>query len=399
MSLKLKVTEDAWYTTSEVDLLKTIETTITYDDTDDATEFLELIFGESIPIFDQNLVRTSPIYDLSIVDNANTSTVVWDSTTPSGTSILVEANMTLDGVTWNGWEEIKNNTNLSDIHGNLVDLSNAKIQFRQTLSTESIDITPELKSFGVKFHDASQLRVKEEWQLDTRLLAKFLGDLEAGNINNSGIQIVEFAVKRRRVDELKYTTLDKIPFVNNQKVEYLDNTQPNDQLIYSIVPIGENGLEGKTNDVQIESDFVGWWIIDKDDIENTIKLDTYISGSGQEQINTTLNQGRVSLETMNKYPQIYYNEQEYHSMTLSATIIPSEWERSNKDYKRILQAITSRKPMIVKGSNGSIFVCDVYAPKAASLVNSTKTYDWLNITLEAVEVEDYNVFMEEGKEV
>lgn len=396
MSLRLPVNQTGWESRRKIDLAKYVETTVEYEESVDGTDFLNNFLGANLFLHDPILIRTSPIYDLSSIESANSSIVVWDGVTPSETEIKVESSLSLDnGSTWQPWVSIFNRMNLQNIYGTLEDLKNVKIQFKQTLSTTAMESTPELKSFGIKFHDASQLRVKENWQMDTRLLAKFLGDLEAGNINNSGIEIIEFAVKRRRIDEIGFVTLKKIPFENNKRIEYIDNTQPNDQLIYSIVPIGENGLEGKTNDIQIESDFVGWWIVDKYDINNTIRLDTFINGTGQEMVNTSLNQGRVSMETMNKYPQVYYTEQEYHSMTLNATIIPSEWERSNKDYQKVLKAVTAHAPMIVKGSNGSIFVCDLYAPKGASLVNATKTYDYFNITLEAMEVQDYKEFMEE----
>lgn len=231
---------------------------------------------------------------------------------------------------------------------------------------------------------------KEPWKISTRLKAMFQGDLEAGNIRNNGIKIEKFAIKRRNIGELKDVILDYRDFENNKQFVYQDYTQPNDHLIYSIVPIGENGLEGLANSVNIESDFVGYFIVDRDTNE-VIEFDTFISNDSVE---TSLNQGRTEIFTMNKFPHIFYTNQEYHTFTLSAVFIPNEWERSGKDYQRFLDKfIRQKKPFIVKGSNGDIFVADIHSVNKSNPLNTYKGRDYIEITVEGIEVDDYFDFM------
>lgn len=54
---------------------------------------------------------------------------------------------------------------------------------------------------------------KDQWQVDTFLLAKFLNNLEAGNIDNAGLELVNFAIKRRKVSELDSITLGYLPII------------------------------------------------------------------------------------------------------------------------------------------------------------------------------------------
>lgn len=60
-------------------------------------------------------------------------------------------------------------------------------------------------------------------------------------------------IKRRRADELTTYTLATVPFQNNVKIEYIDHTQPNTDLIYSIVPLAENMLDGKAVEVAVKA--------------------------------------------------------------------------------------------------------------------------------------------------
>jgi hypothetical protein len=232
---------------------------------------------------------------------------------------------------------------------------------------------------------------KEPWQIDTILLAQFLGDLEAGNVSNSGLQIVKFAIKRRKTSELNSITLGYMDFVNNSTVNYTDYTQANDDYIYSIVPIGENDLEGHPNDVSIKSDFTGIFLVDKD-TSNVLAFDKML-GNGDGNIETTLNQGRVQIRTMTKYPNAFYTSEEWHAFTLSAVIVPSEFERSGVEYENILNNfVRAHKPFVCKFSNGRIYVVDVSNPKVSQPMNTWDGYDYFTVNLDCMEImayEDY----------
>jgi len=94
--------------------------------------------------------RTSSVLDISSVKKAQSSVVTWNATAPSGTSIKVETNLSLDGgTTWSGWKEVTNGGSIPDINES-TDLSNAKIQYKQTLSTTNLGTTPKLNDFVIE---------------------------------------------------------------------------------------------------------------------------------------------------------------------------------------------------------------------------------------------------------
>lgn len=234
---------------------------------------------------------------------------------------------------------------------------------------------------------------RRDWQTDTRLLAKFVDNLEAGNITNNGLEIVQFAVSRRRASELNSTIIGYRDFKNNSQITYEDYTQPNDELVYSIIPIAGTGILGEPHEVAIESDFVGWWVVDKETNE-VVSFDKYTDE--EPTVETQLNQGRTVIETLSRFPQVYYDEREYNTFSLSTVVIPSEFIRSGKKYERIVQNfLSNHKPFIVKSSDGRIFVCDISNARLSSPLNTWKSRDYGTITLDFMEIEDYNEFIRE----
>lgn len=243
--------------------------------------------------------------------------------------------------------------------------------------------------------DIDTSSIKEQWQVDTRMRALFENSLEAGNITNSDLIIEQFAIKRRRIDEINDVTLAYRDFENDKQFEYIDYTQSNDEFIYSIVPVSEQ-MEGLPNSVQIESDFTGWFIVDKftDDV---VAFDKSVGSI--EEVQTELVQGRTEIQTMTRFPNIFYDSTDFHRLSLSTVIIPSEWERSGKNYESFVNKfIRTHKPFIVKGGSGEIYVCDISNPSKSAPKNTWKGYDYLTLTIDAVEVEDYHEFMKNVEE-
>jgi hypothetical protein len=234
---------------------------------------------------------------------------------------------------------------------------------------------------------------KDTWQIDTYLLTRFQGNLEAGTIDNGGLQITQFAIKRRKTDEITPITLGYVPYQVGTNVTYTDYAQANDTYIYSIVPVGENGLFGVPNEISVTSDFTGWWIVDKD-TNKTLSFDKAIGNLGD--METTFNQGRVEIKTLSKYPQYYYYDEQYHNFTLSGVFIPSENERSSKEYFNILNNfIKNHKPYIVKSGDGRIFICDISNLKVSNPQNTWQGYDYIHVQIDCTEIEDYETFMTE----
>ncbi|OZB98010.1 hypothetical protein [Paenibacillus sp. XY044] len=237
----------------------------------------------------------------------------------------------------------------------------------------------------------STTKEKEDWQIDTRAIFKFMGDLEGGNINNNGLKIVSFMIKRRKANELNSYTLATVPFQNNVKIEYTDYTQPNTDLIYSIVPLAENMLDGKAVEVQAKSDFVGWWVVDKD-TNNVLGFDQAIDKIGE--VETQLNQGRTVIETLSKYPSVFYSEKNYESFSLSTVLIPEDFSRSGLDYEEVLNNfIYNHKPFLVKSDDGRVFVCDISNPRATSPQNTWGDYDYKTIIFDFMEIGNYEDYV------
>lgn len=233
--------------------------------------------------------------------------------------------------------------------------------------------------------------VKSDWNADTRAIFKFVDDLEGGNIQNSGLKIVSFQIRRRNTNELNGYTLATIPFQNNVQLEYTDYTQSNGDLIYSIVPLAENALDGKAMSVGVKSDFVGWFLVDQENSE-IVAFDKSIGSIGS--VDTQLNQGRTVIETLSRYPSVFYSEKNYSSFSLSTVLIPEEFQRSGQLYEDFLSKfVYNHKPFLIKSGDGRVFIADISNPKASAPQNTWNGYDYVQVTIDAVEVASYSDYM------
>jgi|GEM_PF-1546504 len=233
---------------------------------------------------------------------------------------------------------------------------------------------------------------KDGWELDTFLLAQFKGDLEAGNINNGGIPIDRFAIKRRKVGETKNYILGYKDFVNNNQFVFTDYTQSNGDFIYSITPVGVNDLQGKDNPVNVTSDFAGWFVVDQKE-NMAIPFDKFIGS--EPTITSNLQQSRVQIDTLTKYPNFFYTDQEFHDFQIQSVFAPNEWERSGDQYERLLNAmIRHHKPMLIKGGSGESYVVDIHSPSKSSPQNTYSRYDYMTLSVQATEIMDYDEYMD-----
>jgi hypothetical protein len=241
----------------------------------------------------------------------------------------------------------------------------------------------------------STANVKENhWDQFSKLLAKFQDTLEAGNILNEGVKIVSFKVMRRESNSNNDIYLGEVPLsstTGNIDLEFEDVTQPNADLVYSIIPIGENGLDGTLREVSVSSDFAGVWVVDKDS-KQVLAFDKAIGSVST--VDSTLNINRTQIDTFNQYPQFYYGQQKYETFTLSTVILPDDGERTSKKYKEIISNfIVDHKPKIVKTDNGKILVADISNLRASAPLNTWENYDFINIQVDVTECADYEDFM------
>lgn len=244
-----------------------------------------------------------------------------------------------------------------------------------------------------KVSDIDISTAKETWQLDTYLLAKFLNNFEAGNVDNEGLLITSFRIKRRNLGELNSITLAEIPYdpESTQTLIYYDYTAPVGDLVYSIEPVGENELPAKPNEVIHESLFTGVWLVDKTD---NFTFGFWMQlGNGLSNLNVALQQKRIEIDTFDDYPGVYYFPGEHHRFTVSALVNPTDY--SITEWRRIINKITQHVPLIVKSGSGDIYVCDVHSPqKSTWLINAYRKKDPVIITVECVEIMSYESYME-----
>jgi len=82
-------------------------------------------------------VRESPVIDLATIKRIKTAVINFTVDTPVDTSIVVETNVALDGVTWVGWKTVTTGVAIPDLPlGTLV--KTAKLKIRHTLSTTTL---------------------------------------------------------------------------------------------------------------------------------------------------------------------------------------------------------------------------------------------------------------------
>jgi hypothetical protein len=393
--LTLSYITNGWEDENTIDDSVLLDDTTTYDTTDDSVIFLNTILGEGTANQYSSIgTRVSPSIPLSEINKLYR--INWAATIPNGTSITIETNISLDnGVTWKGWKIVNNNQFLPDID-KASDLTNALIQIKQTLQTTDTSVTPILESIGVVADNSDDLNIDEKWDNNTLLLAKFNNNLEAGSIANNGNRITKFRIVRREADQDQNEDiyLGEVPFDNTSDADIVfeDVSNPNLDLIYTVIPVSESGLDGFPREINVKSDFAGIWIVDKDTRE-VLAFDKAIGNVGN--VDSTYNLQRTQIDTFGNYPQFYYsNDSGYETFTLSTVILPEDGKRTGKKYKDILNMfIKDHNPKIVKTDTGRIFVADISNIRSSTPMVTWENADYVTITCDVTECYDYESFM------
>lgn len=229
------------------------------------------------------------------------------------------------------------------------------------------------------------INTRDTWYNDTRILAKFQNTLEAGNVYNNGIKIVSFNIKRKLATDLNSLDVGTLTSSTNNSYDFYDYTQPNGNLVYTIIPIGENGLDGTPIDANVTSSFSGIWLVDKD-TNNTLPFDKAFSLGNAD---STLNQTRTILETFSKYAQVYYSENSYETLTLTTIVLPDDGTQSNAKYLDILNKfITNHTPKLLKFDTGKSLVVDVGNVRTSTPMATWNGYDYFQLTVDVTEIQD-----------
>lgn len=234
---------------------------------------------------------------------------------------------------------------------------------------------------------------KDHWEYKHRVLARFDGSLEAGNVHNEGMRISHFNVMRREFHETDWLKVGEFPYTTSS-LDFIDYLQPNARLVYAIVPVSANGIEGRYVEIDITSKFSGWWVVNHDNSE-PIGFDKTL-GSGMDSIDVATVENRKVLETFSKYPQVYYvGDTQYSTFSLTSLALPRDSERTGALHKRIMQdLIENRSPKIVKGDNGQMYVCDIANLNTSTPKHTWDGHDYIQITVDCLEIMSMEEFLE-----
>lgn len=96
--------------------------------------------------------RISPEYTFDDITYSMNSRIQWEQTIPEDTELIIESNLSLDGITWEGWKPCLNDSQIPDITQGL-DLTSSKLLIRQTFSTLDPEKTPELSNVKLDISD------------------------------------------------------------------------------------------------------------------------------------------------------------------------------------------------------------------------------------------------------
>jgi len=159
---------------------------------------------------------------LSKVFNINTgeiidSSISWNATVPTNTSIAVETNVSLDGGnSWLGWHSVSNGGSIPDLTPG-VDASNAKLQYRATLSTSDISVTPSLHDVTITIDYNPIVQPPEAPELSVTLSNNY-PELTWTSIEGATSYIVERStdgtnfIQLKEIDQTNYIDQDIMGF-------------------------------------------------------------------------------------------------------------------------------------------------------------------------------------------
>lgn len=204
------------------------------------------------------------------------------------------------------------------------------------------------------------------WEYLTLMNANFDGTLQAGNVGYVLDNIDGIKIKRRKVDEYDWITLD---YVSAQELGTTlsfainDNlNQNNVEYEYAFVPIFQ-GIEGNYITNTIQSKFNGVFICDQESIYKFYTNVSYGMNERVQQIGVFEPFGR-------KYPVIVSNSLlNYQTGSFKGNILNNDFLETRKinadeivkKQKQIVDFLTNKKAKILKDWNGNfwlIFITD-----------------------------------------
>lgn len=206
---------------------------------------------------------------------------------------------------------------------------------------------------------------KESFTNDTIMLAKFLGDMEAGNIGMRENKIAKLRLKRREVGKVKFTTIKEFPFedqILSKAYQFLDyEPKGNIEYEYFVIPVDESGIEGRGTAISALLNFEGWWLIDLDDPENYSLQFIF----NMDSVNINTEQDRFELSTFAKFPYVKYGAKHCKRGSLNslfADLSCSDSVPLIKLVSKLDEMAQKHKSYLLKDGNGHRYIVDIHSP-------------------------------------
>lgn len=202
---------------------------------------------------------------------------------------------------------------------------------------------------------------KEEWHYTQILLALFEENLEAGNVSLNGMPIEFIKIKKRKKEDLIWNEVKHVPFDKNVKDYYYIDPYVSalDDYEYAVQPIGAGGVAGNNIYNEIEVDFDGAWLIDKEKqykLLYNLEIGDYETVIPSTVVETLDSQYPYVLQNGN----IKYRKGSLQCMLVSDSTINGYGLIDRKQEKRIRENImsflTNKKPKLYKDSSGMMMV-------------------------------------------
>lgn len=229
-----------------------------------------------------------------------------------------------------------------------------------------------------------------DWGHTTLLNAKFKNNILAGNVDFTLASISGMIIKKRKMDDYKWTTIYTIPIKTEKDFDFYYNdivVASNTMYEYAAVPI-INGVEGSYQTINVDVEFEGCFIVDTTNAYqilldlNSNNLTRSINGSVIEPFNS-------------KYPYVYYYSQlQYDKFSVSGAFIELNqadctWdiENSGKYRKSLRDFISNQRAKLVKFFDGRIYL----ACAIDSVTESGDSHPYLvHSTINFIEIGDVN---------
>ena len=189
---------------------------------------------------------------------------------------------------------------------------------------------------------------KSDWSAYNLLLAKFQGNLNAGNVDFTNFTVATLKIKRRKSEELNnWYTLKQFNYVSNQSNEFFDNLNVYGQEYdYAIVPTTSSNIEGEYITNTIFSEFNSAYVCEKD-VNYKLLYDMNYDDT------TRISPVAVFQPIGSKYPLTVRNGLiNYEQGGLKALVLSQETESLYNGINRVKE-ISHRKTLLDFFTNGN----------------------------------------------